>query len=79
MQECDELLNNLAAQQNEIGEEARNCREAFDTVADAVKHQADGISPNEALQLAEKFFRVTSQIYTLAAMAPPAANPAPAA
>ena len=79
MQECDELLNNLAAQQNEIGEEARNCRVAFDAVVDAVKHQADDISPNAALQLAEKFFKVTSQIYTLAAMAPPAANPAPAA
>jgi hypothetical protein len=69
MEECSTLLNNLAAQQNEIGEEARNIRATFDAIVQEVKQQADDIEIQDALNLAERFFRTTSQIYTLAAMA----------
>ena len=79
IQECGAWLDRLAAQQNEIGEEARNCRQAFEAVVRDVKHQADGMPEEDVLQLAYRFFRTTSRIYTLAAMAPPVANAAPAA
>jgi hypothetical protein len=78
IQECGAWLDRLAAQQNEIGEEARNCRQAFEAVVRDVKHQADGMPEEDVLQLAYRFFRTTARIYTLAAMAPPVANAAPA-
>ena len=69
MRDCDALLNTLAVQQNEIGEEARNISETFGAIKQAVKQQADNIQRADVLNLAEKFFRTTAQIYTLAAMA----------
>ena len=69
MRDCDALLNTLAVQQNEIGEEARNISETFGAIKRAVKQQAVNIPIADVLNLAEKFFRTTAQIYTLAAMA----------
>ncbi|MBR5080743.1 MAG: hypothetical protein IKX30_18555 [Victivallales bacterium] len=69
MRECDLLLNSLATQQNEIGEEARNVRAIFDAVVHDVKQQADDMEPADVLNLANRFFRTTANIYTLAAMA----------
>jgi hypothetical protein len=69
MRDCDLLLNSLATQQNEIGEEARKVRTEFDAVVREVKQQADDIEPAVALNLANRFFRTTANIYTLAAMA----------
>ena len=82
MRDCNTLLTNLAARQDEIGEEARNMRARFDAVVQDVKRQEDDISRNDAVNLAYRFFRTTASIYTLAAMAglpqpqPPANPPA---
>ena len=82
MRDCNTLLTNLAARQDEIGEEARNMRARFDAVVQDVKRQEDDISLNDAVNLAYRFFRTTASIYTLAAMAglpqpqPPANPPA---
>ena len=69
MRDCNTLLTNLAARQDEIGEEARNMRARFDAVVQDVKRQEDDISRNDAVNLAYRFFRTTASIYTLAAMA----------
>ena len=82
MRDCNTLLTNLAARNDEIGEEAKNIRETFGTLVSDVKQQADDMETADVLDLANRFFRTTASIYTLAAMAglpqpqPPANPPA---
>ena len=69
MRDCNTLLTNLAARNDEIGEEAKNIRETFGTLVNDVKQQADDMETADVLDLANRFFRTTASIYTLAAMA----------
>ena len=71
MHDCYALLADLENLQNEIGEEARNVRETFNALVEEVRHQEDNMETADVLDLANRFFRTTSSIYTLAAMAPP--------
>jgi hypothetical protein len=81
MHDCNVLLADLVNLQNEIGEEARNIQETFDELIDEVRQQDDNMETAAVLNLANRFFRTTASIYTLAAMAtlppppPPPANP----
>jgi hypothetical protein len=80
MRDCNTLLNTLSTQQNEIGEEARKILATFDALVDEVKQQAVDMETADVLDLANRFFRTTASVYTLAAMAglpqpQPPANP----
>ena len=73
---CNTWLNNLASQHNEIGEEARQHQAEFNAVVTEMREQADDISDEDALALAQRFLNAAAKVYTLAAMAPPPpANP----
>jgi len=78
MHDCNALLADLENLQNEIGEEARNIRETFNALVEEVRQQEDDMETADILDLANRFFRTTSSIYTLAAMAtlPPPQPPA---
>ncbi|MBP5674005.1 MAG: hypothetical protein J6X49_16585 [Victivallales bacterium] len=69
MRDCNTLLNTLSTQQDEIGEEARKILATFGALVDEVKQQEDDMETAEVLDLANRFFRTTASIYTLAAMA----------
>ena len=69
MRDCNTLLNTLSTQQNEIGEEARKILATFGALVDEVKQQEDDMETADVLNLANRFFRTTASIYTLAAMA----------
>ena len=68
MHDCNTLLNTLATQQNEIGEEARKILATFDDLVEDVRQQANDMELENTLDLAYRFFRTTSSVYTLAAM-----------
>ena len=69
MRDCNTLLNTLSTRQDEIGEEARKILATFGALVDEVKQQEDDMETAEVLDLANRFFRTTASVYTLAAMA----------
>ncbi|MBP5638921.1 MAG: hypothetical protein J6X55_05565, partial [Victivallales bacterium] len=67
-EQCRNLLIEMAAGTGNIAVQAREMQAAFDAVVNEVKNQPADIEPNDALNLAQRFFSMAAQIYTLKAM-----------
>ena len=65
---CTAILTELAGGNDKIAEQAKAIQASFPDLVDEVKGQAENLEPDAALDLAQRFFDVAAQIYTLKAM-----------